>query len=99
MERGGRDDEKYIISHRPKSLSEKQYLTMVGLKTVSLFKASCLIGAICAKASKQERQAITRYGSNLGFAFQITDDILDVFGDTKTFGKEVGKDIKERKGK
>ncbi len=70
---------------------------MVSEKTAALFQASCEIGGICANAKKRQLKVLKNYGFNLGIAFQIRDDILDIFGDEKEFGKKIGKDIKERK--
>ncbi len=70
-----------------------EYIEMIRLKTAVIVGCALKLGAILAKASKEESQAIYDYGVNLGIAFQIQDDILDVFGDSKHFGKQVGGDI------
>lgn len=64
-------------------------------KTGALFVASALFGAILSNAHQPEIQAIKNYAKNLGLAFQIKDDILDVEGDPKKMGKEKGKDKRE----
>ncbi|MEW6447020.1 MAG: polyprenyl synthetase family protein [Bacillota bacterium] len=66
-------------------------------KTAALFTASVRTGAILSGASEEELRALTRYGEKLGLAFQVTDDILDVVGDTTKTGKSVGGDTKKRK--
>lgn len=66
-------------------------------KTGALIAASVSSGAILGGGSKHQLEAITRYGKNIGLAFQISDDILDVEGDSVEMGKGVGGD--ERKGK
>ncbi len=66
-------------------------------KTGALISASVTSGAILGGADESQLQAITSYGQKIGLAFQISDDILDVEGDTQTMGKESGSD--ERKGK
>ena len=70
---------------------------MISMKTASLTEACCMAGAICARAKKKEGQALKKYGFNLGMAFQIRDDILDIFGQESKFGKKIGKDIEEKK--
>lgn len=65
-----------------------------GLKTGALFKASLRAGAILGKLDETGLEALTRFGSHFGLAFQITDDILDVTGDQSLIGKPVGSDEK-----
>lgn len=98
FERRGRENEPFIKANRPLEIDKRQYLEMAGKKTAELFRCCCSAGAICADASKELSLAIQGYGYNLGIAFQIQDDILDIFGDEKSFGKKVGKDIEEKKG-
>ncbi len=62
------------------------------LKTGALIKAACLIGTILADASPEQREAAESFAKNLGLAFQITDDILDVVGNEEKLGKPVGSD-------
>ena len=62
------------------------------LKTGALIAASCEAGAVLGKACPKERAAMRSYGEDLGFAFQIADDLLDVLGDAETVGKATGKD-------
>jgi len=97
FEQWGRKDEKYATENRYKKITEKDYLKMVNKKTASLIQACCQVGGLSAKAKKSEISALRNYGFNLGIAFQIRDDILDIFGDEKEFGKKIGKDIEERK--
>ncbi|MEM9143964.1 MAG: polyprenyl synthetase family protein [Bacteroidota bacterium] len=77
------------------SLSE--YLTMIEYKTAVLVAAALQMGAIIAGAPEASQNALYAFGRNLGIAFQIKDDYLDVFGDPETFGKQVGGDIIENK--
>ncbi len=65
---------------------------MHAMKTGALLRASCLCGAILAGLEEEKLANVASYGSYLGLAFQITDDILDVVGDEKTLGKPVGSD-------
>lgn len=66
-------------------------------KTVRLIEASVLSGAILGGASAKELKALSSYGKNLGFAFQIVDDLLDILGDEKNLGKRTLSDIKKQK--
>ena len=75
----------------------QEYLEMIRLKTAVLAASSLKAGAIVAGASKQDTKEIYLFGENLGMAFQMKDDILDVFGDEKKFGKKKGGDIIAKK--
>lgn len=76
-------------------LSEKEYLEIIMKKTASLFGASCAIGGLLAKVNQEELHLISDFGSYLGLAFQITDDILDYLGDEKILGKPTFSDLNE----
>lgn len=78
-------------------VSEDQYLNMIRLKTAVLPAACLKIGAIVAGASSKEADMIYDFGQNVGIAFQIKDDWLDIFGDEQTFGKKTGGDITANK--
>ncbi len=67
------------------------------LKTGALIEASMLIGAVLAGASKEEQQVILQVAKDVGLAFQIQDDILDVTSDIETLGKPIGSDEKNHK--
>ena len=97
FERSGRNDEPYIVTNRYQSISMDDYRTMVSQKTAVLLQACCEAGAIIANANAGQRNSLSQYGFNIGMAFQIQDDILDIFADEKEFGKKVGKDIIEKK--
>ena len=71
----------------------KSYLKMIEYKTAVLLGAALKMGAIIAGASDRESDALYEFGRNIGIAFQLKDDLLDVFGDEQTFGKQVGGDI------
>ncbi len=70
-----------------------EYLEMIRLKTAVLIGCSLKLGAILAKARPEETAKIYSFGENIGMAFQLQDDLLDVFGDEQKFGKEIGRDI------
>ncbi len=78
-------------------VSIPEYLEMIRLKTAVLVGSALLAGAIVANASAKDRDAIYKFGENLGIAFQLKDDILDVFGDEDKFGKKKGGDIVAKK--
>jgi len=97
FEQSGRENEKYVTKNRFQKIREKDYLKMVSKKTASLIRTCCEIGAVSADAGRNMVETLKDYGFNLGIAFQIRDDILDIFGKEKEFGKKIGKDIQERK--
>jgi len=74
-------------------VDEKEYLNMIRLKTAVLLGFSLEFGAILADAPEQDRKALREFGINIGIGFQLTDDLLDAYGDPKKFGKQVGGDI------
>jgi geranylgeranyl diphosphate synthase type II len=75
------------------SVSEEEYLEMIRLKTAVLLGAALQIGAIIAGADAVDAKFLYDFGINIGLAFQLKDDFLDVYGNTETFGKQIGGDI------
>jgi geranylgeranyl diphosphate synthase type II len=71
----------------------ESYLEMIRLKTAVLLGASLAVGAHIADADKSDIDHLYNFGVNLGVAFQLQDDILDVYGDATKFGKQIGGDI------
>lgn len=63
------------------------------MKTGALLRFSCEAGAVLGRASAEQRKALARYGTSIGLAFQIADDLLDVEGNAAAMGKAVGKDM------
>jgi geranylgeranyl diphosphate synthase, type II len=78
-------------------VSIDEYLEMIRLKTAVLLGAALEIGAIIGKASTNEIDAIYNFGINMGIAFQLKDDLLDVYGQQEKFGKKSGGDIATNK--
>jgi len=74
-----------------------EYLSMIHLKTAVMLAGCLKTGAILANATTFDQNKLYQFGINLGMAFQLVDDMLDVYADTETFGKEVGGDIQENK--
>lgn len=78
---------------REDGVTEAQYIEMIRFKTAVLLASSLKIGAIVAGADDVDCQLLYDYGINLGLAFQLQDDYLDVYGNPETFGKSIGGDI------
>ena len=74
-------------------VAEDEYIEMIRLKTAVLLAASLKIGAILAGASAVDAENLYNFGMQIGVAFQLQDDYLDVYGDSKVFGKNIGGDI------
>ena len=81
----------------PPKLGEQDVKTLQAMKTGALLRFGCLAGAILGKADQGQWTALDRYGSALGEAFQIADDLLDLEGDPATVGKATGKDAAAHK--
>ncbi len=71
----------------------EEYLEMIRLKTAVLLACSFKMGALAANTSRENAQLIYDFGINLGLAFQLQDDLLDVYADQAKFGKRIGGDI------
>ncbi len=82
---------------RLQTISMKDYMNMIGLKTSVLIACAAKMGAIIAGAPQNDRDSLYNYGYNLGLAFQVADDYLDAYGDVKVFGKPIGGDILNEK--
>lgn len=74
-------------------VSIDEYIDMIRLKTAVLVGGAMKLGAIVARATPADADLIYKFGENLGIAFQLQDDILDVYGDPEKFGKQIGGDI------
>ena len=79
------------------NVSIPEYIKMIEYKTAVLVGAALEMGAIVAKTTENNKEAIYNFGRDLGIAFQLQDDYLDAFGEMATFGKQIGGDILENK--
>ena len=78
-------------------VTEEEYIEMIRLKTSVLLACALKIGAILAGAPKEDQENLYRFGEQIGLAFQLQDELLDVYGDPKVFGKNIGGDITSNK--
>jgi len=78
-------------------LDERTYFQMIRLKTGSLCGSCCRLGGMLNKASVDIVESLSDYGENLGVAFQIIDDLLDLVGTERTVGKTLGRDLQKSK--
>lgn len=74
-------------------VAEEEYIEMIRLKTSVLIACALKIGAVLAGASEKDADSLYKFGEQMGLAFQLQDDYLDVYGDPKVFGKAIGGDI------
>ena len=78
-------------------VTEDEYIEMIRLKTSVLLACALKMGGLLAGASADDQEALYRLGEKIGLAFQLQDDLLDVYGDPKVFGKKIGGDITSNK--
>ena len=88
---------KFSITKTSETVSLDEYLTMIRKKTAVLLAGALKIGSLYADCDEIDRNHLYEFGINIGVAFQLQDDLLDAFGDEKTFGKPIGTDIKDNK--
>ena len=80
-----------------RALSEQELMAIHSRKTAALLRGACLMGVAAASGTEEQERAAAAYADEIGLAFQIRDDVLDVIGDEKTIGKPVGSDAREEK--
>jgi len=78
-------------------ITEHDYYNMINKKTAALIALSCKLGAYLAGADEEEQDAFEKFGRNIGIAFQVCDDVLNLTADFKKYQKEIGGDITEGK--
>lgn len=92
------EGQQYDMDFESRSdVTADEYISMIRLKTSVLLGCGCKMGALIAGASENNCKLIYDFGVNLGLAFQLQDDLLDVYGDSNTFGKAIGGDILNNK--
>ena len=77
-----------------RSMNEDVYFDMIYQKTASLISTSCELGAITSTGKDSDRNAMVTYGTKLGMAFQVKDDLFDLLGSEQQTGKDLGADVK-----
>jgi octaprenyl-diphosphate synthase len=85
------------LQKRNWNLTQQQYIEIIADKTAEIFRSCCHIGAKLSTAEENTAQRLGAYGLNLGIAFQIADDVLDIVGDEEKAGKTLGTDFAETK--
>ena len=92
------EGEMQQVHHRGNlRLEESDYFAIIEGKTAELTAVCCRLGAAYAGASEATISSLERYGRNLGIAFQIADDVLDIWGDERVTGKSLGTDLEKQK--
>ncbi|MEO6199385.1 MAG: polyprenyl synthetase family protein [Sphingomicrobium sp.] len=86
-----------LTAQRRIETPEEQYLAIISAKTAALFAAACRVAPVVAEAGEEKELALDAFGSNLGIAFQLTDDVIDYASDSATMGKGVGDDFRDGK--
>lgn len=94
MAKGIGEGQQYDLEFESREdVTEDEYLEMIRLKTSVLLAASLSMGAFLAGASEEDQKNLYAYGEKIGIAFQLQDDLLDVYADQSVFGKKIGGDI------
>ncbi|MFI4875252.1 MAG: polyprenyl synthetase family protein [Blastopirellula sp. JB062] len=88
---------RQIASRQAFATTEEEYLEIIDAKTAELCACACQLGALYAEASDEQVAALEKFGRDLGIAFQIADDLLDVEGNEDETGKSLGTDLEKQK--
>jgi len=96
LEQTGRSNE-YLVKNRLQNATLDDYFTLCKNKTGALVSAACAAGVVCVNGNDEHEVAAKQFGMNAGIALQISDDYLDIFGNSRQVGKEYRKDIIEHK--
>ena len=92
------EGQQYDMDFETRSdVTEEEYIEMIRLKTSVLLACALKMGAILGEASQEDAALLYAFGEQIGLAFQLQDDLLDVYGDPEVFGKAIGGDIMENK--
>ncbi len=92
------EGQEYDVTFETRNdVTEDEYIEMIRLKTSVLLACALKIGAVLADAPQKDADLLYRFGEQIGLAFQLQDDLLDVYGDPKVFGKAIGGDITSNK--
>ena len=92
------EGQEYDMSFETRNdVTEDEYIEMIRLKTSVLLACALKMGAILADAPQEDKERLYRLGEQVGLAFQLQDDLLDVYGDPRVFGKAIGGDITSNK--
>lgn len=92
------EGQQYDINFEQRNdVTISEYMEMIRLKTAVLLAGALKIGALYAGANEADTEAVYNFGIETGLAFQLRDDLLDAYGDTATFGKQTGTDIRDNK--
>lgn len=86
-----------LLNIKDAETTEQRYLEVIHSKTAKLFEAACQLGAVLAQRPAAEETALAHYGTHLGTAFQLIDDVLDYTAEEKELGKDIGNDLAEGK--
>lgn len=87
------EGQQWDMEFEKQTVTESQYLNMIKQKTAVLLGFSLELGGILAGASESDCKLLREFGINIGIGFQLKDDLLDAYGDSRKFGKVVGGDI------
>lgn len=88
---------RQVSQRRNWRLSESEYIDIITEKSAALFSSACLLGGLLAGGSETQVRLLSEFGLNVGIAFQITDDLLDIVGDEGKVGKTLGSDVDKNK--